>query len=90
MKYVGIAVWVSFAVYCFSCIWFPEIRFIYWKGTSAKIGTLSYLGATLFLWSPLLAILQLLPKGSVTLLYGIMLIAFIITVIGSLVDVKKL
>ncbi|HET6974830.1 MAG TPA: hypothetical protein VFI24_00790 [Pyrinomonadaceae bacterium] len=90
MKYVGIAVWVALAVYCFFCIWFSEIRFIYWKGTDAKIGIVGYFAATLFLWSPLLAFFDIIPDQYGILLYVVMLIAFIIACVGYLVDAKKL
>lgn len=90
MKYVAIVGWVSLAVYCCFCIWFPEIRFVYWKGTDAKIGTVGYSAATLFLWSPLLVLFDIIPDKYGMLLYVIMLIAFLIACVGYLVDAKKL
>lgn len=91
MNYVGIVVWVSLAVYCFFCIWFPEVRFIYWRGTDAKIGAVGYCAATLVLWSPLLAYFDIIPDQYGILFFNVvMLIAFLIAGVSYLVDAKKL
>jgi hypothetical protein len=90
MKQVGIVLWVLLAVYSAFCIWLPGLRAVYWKGSDSKMGTMTYFGFTLFFWSPLLLILQIIPRQFEGLLYLLMLGAFLVVFIGYLVDMKKI
>jgi hypothetical protein len=86
MEVILLDVWVVLAFYSILCIWIPEIRLFGWRYTSAKFGTVSYVGLALFFWSPALAFTGLISKENPFLLYVVMLSAGLITVIGYFMD----
>lgn len=90
MRTFGIVIWVLIAVYSVLCVLLPPLRIIYWKGSDAKIGALSYSGVALLLASPLLLISEIIPRANGFFLFPIMLGSFLIVVIGYFVDVKKI
>ena len=79
---IGIVFWSLSASYCLFCIFVPDIRIIYWRGTDVKMGTISYIGIVLFLWSPLFLALGIVPAAFGFLMYLLGLIGLGISVIG--------
>lgn len=79
---IGIVFWSLLASYCLFCVFVPDIRIIYWKGTDVKMGTISYIGIVLFLWSPLLLALGIIPEGFAFLMYPLALIGLGVSFIG--------
>jgi hypothetical protein len=90
MREIGIAIWTLFAGYTLVCVGLPDIRIFYWKGSESKMGRIAYLGLALFLWSPLLVVLRIIPHADRILLYPLMLTAFGLLTIGYRVDTRKL
>lgn len=90
MRALGVIVWVLIGVYSALCVWLPRLRVIYWKGSSSKIGGVTYLGVAMLLGSPLLLISEVIPPPYGFLLFPIMLCSFLIVLVGYFVDVKKI
>jgi hypothetical protein len=90
MKIVGIFFWLTAAVYSALCVVIREIRFFCWKGSDTKLGTVTYIGMTLFLWIPSLVITELVPKDSPYsfLLFLVVLLAFFLMTVGYFMDVS--
>ena len=86
MQTIGIAVWALFAVYFLLCVFLPEVRILSWRRSSLKPGTLSYLGLSLFSWTPLFAALGIIPESYAFLVYPLMGVGLVIVVIGYFVS----
>jgi hypothetical protein len=78
--------WVVLGCYCLVCVFIPEIRFMTWRGSSVKLGALSYLCLSWILGSPLLFATGVLPNRYGKLLYASMVFAVIMMFLGWKVD----
>ena len=87
-RVIGISVWIGLAFYSALSICIPEIRLICWKGTDKKLGAVTYLGLTLFFWSPAIAMTGLISQKGFFVVYLAMLFAGVVVLIGYLKDVS--
>jgi hypothetical protein len=89
MQTIGLSVWALLAAYCLVCVWLPDIRFIYWKGTNVKLGAISYSGGALIFWSPLMAGLGMIPEAYTFVVYPLMLAGVVVTFIAYFIETQK-
>ena len=78
-------------MYSALCVGIPEIRFFRWRGSDTKLGTVTYIGLALFLWTPALVITGLISKESAYffLVVLLVLLAFLLMSIGYFMDISE-
>ena len=85
MELVFFTLWVAIGVYCFMCIWVPEMRFLRWRG-GGDLGTLSHACFAWFFLSPLLITTGVISPQYSTLVYIGIVFSVFIMIFGIAVD----
>ena len=88
MRIILISICALIAVYCVLCIGFREIRKVSWKGTSNSLGTVTYIGISVFMWSFLLAVIGAISIEHRFLLVSLIVVAAILVMVGYFFDIS--
>ena len=86
MQTVTKIILILLAVYSLLAAFIPDIRFIYWQGTSSKLAGISHFGVSWFFWVLVVVVCGLIEIHHPLMWYFLALFGLLIAVVGYVID----